>query len=78
FDGVTVILCRNCHRKQSDDQKDHPKAENSPPTLFDRAGHFLLGLADLLESLVKKCREYGHALMEHAKLMNAQESEAWS
>ena len=24
FDDATVILCRNCHRILSDDQKDHP------------------------------------------------------
>jgi hypothetical protein len=78
FDEATAILCRNCHRKQTDDQKEHPKPGSSPPNLFDRAGHFLLGLADLLESLVRKCREYGHALIEHAKLINAQESEPQS
>lgn len=77
FDEAEVILCRNCHRKPSDDQKDHPKAATMPPNLFDRAGHFLLGLADLLALLIEKCREYGHALIEYAKTL-AQQTEAQS
>lgn len=66
-DAATVILCRNCHRKLSDDQMDHPQPASSPPNQFDRIGHFLLGLADLLIRLAEKCREYGLALIEHAK-----------
>jgi hypothetical protein len=72
FDEATVILCRNCHRKPSDDQKDHPKAATTPPDLFDRAGHFLLGLADFFVLLIEKCREYGHALIEYAKTLAEQ------
>jgi hypothetical protein len=66
-DDATVILCRNCHRKLSDDLKDHPEAASSPPDPFDRIGHFLLGLADLLMRLAEKCREFGCALVEYAK-----------
>jgi hypothetical protein len=77
FHEATVILCRNCHRKQSDDQKDHPKAESASPNMFDRAGHFLLGLADLFVLLIEKCRDYGYALIEYAKTL-AEQSEALS
>jgi hypothetical protein len=40
-DDAIVILCRNCHRKLGDDQKDHPPPTSSPPGQFDRIGHFL-------------------------------------
>lgn len=60
-----AIICRNCHRKISDAQKDHPAsvATGEPPYL-ERVGHFLLGLADLLEMLIEKMREYGLELIE--------------
>jgi hypothetical protein len=69
FDGATVILCRNCHRKLSGDQKDHPPSASSPPGQIDRIGHFLLGLGDLLKRLAEKCLEYGHMLIEYAKTL---------
>lgn len=60
-------MCRNCHRKLSDTQKDHPSAlaDGEPPYL-ERIGQFLLGLADLLEMLIEKMREYGMGLIEAA------------
>ena len=68
FDNdATAILCRNCHRKLSDDLKDHQRPASSPPNQFDRVGHFLLGLADLLTRLAEKCREYGQALITYAE-----------
>lgn len=63
------IVCRNCHRKLSDNQKDHPKQIGKPPTTLDTIGHMLLGLADLFELLVKKLREYGIFLINTAQEM---------
>lgn len=62
-----AVVCRNCHRKLSDAQKDHPPAlaDGEPPYL-ERIGHFLIGLADLLEMLIEKLREYGMVLIEAA------------
>lgn len=62
-----AIVCRNCHRKLSDAQKDHPPAlaAGEPPYL-EKIGHFLIGLADLLEVLIEKLREYGVVLTEAA------------
>ncbi|MGA3342623.1 MAG: hypothetical protein ABSD11_18960 [Methylocella sp.] len=77
-DGATVILCRNCHRKLSDDQKDHPKAASSPPNQIDRAGHFLLGLANFFDFLAEKCLEYGLSLTKHAKTVAEDDLEARS
>ncbi len=62
-----IVVCRNCHRKLSDSQKDHPHAlTDAQPVLLERVGHFLLGLADLLEMLVALMREYGGQLIEAA------------
>ncbi len=62
-DEATVITCRNCHRKVSDPQKDHPKPNQSPATPEERIGLFLLGLADLFAMLIGKLREFGHSLL---------------
>ena len=67
YDAATVILCRNCHRKPSDMQRDHPPRVSDPPSLYEQAGHFLLGLADLFSILIEKCRQFGTALIELAQ-----------
>jgi len=56
-------VCRNCHPRLSDDQKDHPSADRKPPTTSESAGHFLLGLADLFELVVKWLRDYATKLL---------------
>lgn len=53
-----VPICRNCHRILSDWQKDHPPGNNTPPSDPERIAHFLLGLADMFELLVKQLREF--------------------
>ena len=60
-------VCRNCHRKLSDDQKDHPKQITKNPTSLETIGHLLLGLADLFALLVERLREYGQLLIQAAK-----------
>ena len=61
------IICRNCHRKLSDDQKDHPKQIGKPPTTYECIGHMLLGLADFFALLVEKLREFGNFLIESTR-----------
>lgn len=65
-DEATVTICRNCHRKVSDDQKDHPVFNSDADQLLDRIGHFLLGLADMLRLIVEKLIAFGYALIERA------------
>jgi hypothetical protein len=59
-------VSRNHHRILSDDQKDHPQPINDEAALYERAGHFLKGLADLFALLVARLHEYGDALIEFA------------
>lgn len=67
FDGGTVILCRNCHRKMSDAQKDHPETLDAEPSWLECVGRFLLGLADLLARAVEELRVFGRELIERAR-----------
>ena len=66
-DKTKVCICRNCHRKVSDDQKDHPQFDPTANPQLDRIGHFMLGLADLLILIIEKLYEFGHILIEYAK-----------
>lgn len=66
YDDTTGILCRNCHRKASDLQRDHPARITKEPDTAEQIGHFLLGLADLFVLLVAKLREFGVMLIESA------------
>ncbi len=63
FDGKLVPVCRNCHRQLSDWQKDHAPQLDRPPSEFQRIAHFLEGLADLFEMLVKRLREFAGKLL---------------
>lgn len=69
YDEVLSIICRNCHRKLSDDQKDHPVKIQETPITLENIGHLLIGLADLFALLVEKLHEYGQHLIETAKGM---------
>lgn len=62
----TVILCRNCHRKVSDDQKDHPRC-GSKRTKAQSIGYQLLGQADLFALLAISLRESGNHLIDTNK-----------
>ena len=64
YDPLTNIECRNCHRNLSDSQKDHPDQVGKPPTAEESLAHFLLGMADLFELLVKKLREFAGQIIE--------------
>ncbi len=61
-----VIVCRNCHRKLSDRQKEHPNQQTIPPNRFEVIGRFLLGLADLFEMLMENLKSFGLQLIEFA------------
>lgn len=65
-DETTVTICRNCHRKVSDDQKDHPALSLTSDASLDRMGHFMLGLADLLTLIIEKLIEFGQILIAMA------------
>ena len=63
FDEFLAPICRNCHRKASDDIKDHPQRVGDPPSLPERLGHFLKGLAVFLRLLADKLQTFGDELL---------------
>jgi hypothetical protein len=67
YGSDTIIVCRNCHRKLTDLQNDHPKSMGASPDLVESIGRFLLGIADLFELLIKKLREFGAALIARSQ-----------
>ncbi len=67
FGTDTVHACRNCHRKMSDNQRDHPAPIGGKSSLLEQIAHFLLGLADLLQLAVVKLREFAGDLIERAR-----------
>lgn len=66
YGDTLVHVCRNCHRKLSDLQKDHPPKITEIPDTLEVIAHFLHGLADLFELLVGKLREFAAQLVDRA------------
>lgn len=65
-DDITVLVCWNCHRKVSDDQKDYPAFDPDADAFLCAVGQFLLGLAELLRLIVEKLITFGNELIERA------------
>lgn len=63
-----VIECRNCHRKLSEFQKDHPPILSPQPHILEVMGRYLLGIADLFRLLIDRLDEFGRKLIELAAL----------
>lgn len=61
-----VIVCRNCHRKVTELQKDHPPILSQPPHFLEVVGRYLLGIADLFRLLIDRLDEFGRKLIELA------------
>jgi hypothetical protein len=72
FDSETVPVCRNCHRRLSDYQKDRSLGHKKPASELEPIRRFLLGLADLFEMLVKRLREFAAKLAELDSSANPQ------
>ena len=66
FHDDTVIVCRNHHRLLSDLQKDHPEKIYEQPADLEQIAHYLAGLADFFELLVKTLRKFAKPLTEKA------------
>jgi hypothetical protein len=59
-------VCRNCHAVLTDFQGDHPPKDAPPDNVLEIIGRFLLGVADFLEMLITRCRDYGETLIRMA------------
>lgn len=76
FGNDTVPVCRNCHRRLSDYQRDHSLGEAKQPSEIEPIRRFLLGLADLFEMLVKRLREFAAKLAALDSCADPQNREA--
>jgi hypothetical protein len=75
--GETLaIVCRNCHRRLSDAQIDHPEHRDGDDPELSAIARFLLGLADMLELAVAKLREVAVTLLDRARGATATPQEA--
>jgi hypothetical protein len=66
-DDALAIVCRNCHRVVSDDQKDHPAFDPAADPELASIGHFLLGLADMLRVVIVKLNEFACTLIDRSR-----------
>src|SRR5262249_1579968 len=64
---VTVIVCRNCHRKQSDPAANAAAPAQADTPILERIGRYLLGLGDFFAQLAAKLTAYGKQLLEAAR-----------
>jgi hypothetical protein len=71
FGEDLVIVCRNCHRKLSDAQIDHPPQISARPFPEECIAHFLHGLADLFELFIEKFREFADLLLTNINHHNS-------
>ena len=66
YDSQTVILCRNCHRKQSEGQYDDPNTRGDADKEMFSIGRFLLGFARMLEAIAPRLAAFGTHLIDRA------------
>jgi hypothetical protein len=65
-DETTVLLCLNCHRKVSDDQKSLPPFDPEADPIIAAIGQFLLGLALLFRRIIEALEKFGRELIERS------------
>jgi hypothetical protein len=81
FGDDTIIVCRNCHRKLSDKQQDHPPIVPGSPTSLGCQGRLLLGISDAFEllkapaQLVELIREAGSHLIDYGQAFRPTDGE---
>jgi hypothetical protein len=60
-----AIVCRNCHRKLTNQQQDHTGGrEDIGDSFLTTIRHYLLGLCDLLVMVVNTLREFAKWLID--------------
>lgn len=67
FHDELQSVCRNCHRKLSDVQRDHPVQIGMSASLPEIVGHYLLGLADMLVLVAKTLANFAAQLIDMAR-----------
>ena len=76
YDPTTAVICRNCHRRLSDDQRDHPKPIDNTPSPQEIWAHMLFGIADFLVLAAETIRGVAEALIAMVRSAAAQRQTA--
>ena len=63
----TALMCRNCHAKVTDSQKDHPLDTDSQDAKLTTIGHYLFGLSDLFRLIADTLLEFAQDLLDRPK-----------
>src|SRR5258707_513652 len=64
FDAHTEPVCANCHRRLTEKQKSHPKPTSKEPGKIECAGHYCLGLSDIIAPVARMIEEFGNSLIQ--------------
>jgi len=67
FDDDAIVLCSNCHRAQSDTEKDFSYRPTSNNPQMETIGRYMLSVSDLLKLIAAKFEEFGRWLLEQAQ-----------
>jgi hypothetical protein len=64
------IVCRNCHRKLTNQQLGHTGGKNDTggDSMLVTIGRYLLGLCDLLVLILNTLRDFGRQLIESSRV----------
>ena len=69
-DDDVCIVCRNCHRKLTNQQLGHTGGGNAAPgdSMLATIGRYLYGLCDLLVLVLNTLREFAKWLIESSQV----------
>ncbi len=67
FGATLIVVCRNCHRKLSDPQKDQSGKVDDPPSKLEWVAHLLAGVADALILIATALRDAAAHLIDEAR-----------
>ncbi len=63
----TALMCRNCHAKVTDYQKDHPVDTDGQDAKLATIGYYLFGLSDLFRLIADTLLGFAQDLLDRAK-----------
>ena len=72
------VLCSNCHREQSDQEKDFSYAPTTGNPMMETIGRYLLAVAEWLKRIADTFITFGEWLLEQAEHVLPYEPEAES
>ncbi len=69
-------LCRNCHREESDAEKDYPYSPETDNPMMETIGRYLMALAAWFRGIAGTLEGFGQWLLEQAHVLLPIEGES--